>query len=41
MLKPDPEKMSGFVWGIFYQAANGLGGYGAGDAIEFTTGGCG
>ncbi|MDP6349912.1 MAG: LCP family protein [Chloroflexota bacterium] len=41
MLKPDPEKMSDYVWGILYQAANGLGGYGAGDAIEFTTGGCG
>ena len=41
MLKPDPEKMSDYVWGIFYQAANGLAGYGQGDGIEFTSEGCG
>ena len=41
MLKPDPEKIVEFVWGVFFQAAAGRGGYGGADGIEFNQGWCG
>ena len=41
MLKPDPEKLRGFVREVLQQAASGTAGRGRGDAILFNEAGCG